>query len=264
MIQQQLPEIFEHLGRMFRNTTGRMSAHQIEERVKKVFCAWKEWSIFPLTYLAGLETMFYLTEADVSELQRKIQEIQQENRAEDNLFDDEFEQLKKKAKNYGIYCAALRREEMGEDDEDWEDEEGGVRHEEEGGSKNFEMSSLRIVAELKAKLVLVERFLSRKYGMTGDVNTSSLIGLATTIDEGDDAIDEEMARNREAGGEVTSEEEQPQMEVTVDDVDGIPVDDVDGVPLLEEDVDGIPLDDVDGVPLGPEEEDDIDGVPLTD
>jgi hypothetical protein len=39
-------------------------ALQIEDRVKKLLAVWAEWSVFPTLYLAGLEAVFHMTEAD--------------------------------------------------------------------------------------------------------------------------------------------------------------------------------------------------------
>lgn len=196
--------------------------------------AWKDWSIFPLTYLAGLEAMFYLTESEYQELRTQIQTTIDEKREEDKLTDAEYEVLRKKAKQHGVYCS---REE-----EDYGDDRG-------------------CVVEMKMKIAVVERYLQKKYNVL-EASTTSYFGLAAM--EAEAQVDKEPVAASHVTGEEGRDEQVDGKEVE-DDVDGVPVDDLDGVPL-EEDVDGVPMDDVDGIPIDDVEgvslDDDIDGVPL--
>ncbi len=170
--------------------------------------------------------MFYLTESEYQELGTQIQTTIAEKRDEDKLTDAEYEALRKKAKQHGVYCSR-------EEEEDDGDDRG-------------------CVVEMKMKIAVVERYLQKKYNVL-EANTTSYFGLAAM--EAEAQVDKEPVAASHVTGEEGKEEHFDGKEVD-DDVHGVPVDDLDGVPL-EDDVDGVPMDDVDGMPI-----DDVDGVPL--
>ena len=65
-IQSSLPEIFAHLGSVRRRITGRMRINQLDERIRRLFSAWEEWSILSPPFLLGLEAAYFETEADAA------------------------------------------------------------------------------------------------------------------------------------------------------------------------------------------------------
>ena len=68
LIQAILPMFFEHLNRLFISIDGRMTAKNMEEKVKAVLLGWKDWSIFPMNFLDGLEATFFRSFGDVEHL----------------------------------------------------------------------------------------------------------------------------------------------------------------------------------------------------
>ena len=64
-IQKILPQIFEEFGSMRRGIIGRMTLHQVDERIKRVLAAWEEFSILSYPFLMGLESAYYQSENDV-------------------------------------------------------------------------------------------------------------------------------------------------------------------------------------------------------
>ena len=71
-IEAIIPEVFESLADSFRNTTGRMSAFNIQDRIQRVFSTWLDWSIFPSTYIFGLEGVFYMSENEMQSMLKYI------------------------------------------------------------------------------------------------------------------------------------------------------------------------------------------------
>ena len=99
LIEKCLPEVFESLAGLFRAAKGRMSAMNIEERVKKVLSAWKDWSLFPMLFIVGLEAMFYFPQTEVSLLQQFLQSKDTLASAADK---EDVDGIKKRAKHAGL------------------------------------------------------------------------------------------------------------------------------------------------------------------
>ena len=68
LIEDFLPMFFEHLNRLYISIDGRITAKNMEERVLSVLQGWKEWSIFPVNFLNGLEATFCRSFDDVQYL----------------------------------------------------------------------------------------------------------------------------------------------------------------------------------------------------
>lgn len=99
LVEAAIPETFESLAESLRSTTGRMTAANIEDRVKKVLDAWTEWSIFPASYTGGLRAIFMMTEADCQQMQSHALQQEESGAA---LSEAELVALKKQAKSLGI------------------------------------------------------------------------------------------------------------------------------------------------------------------
>ena len=55
-LQEILPEVFESLGSLLRTgTLGRFTGGQLIERVSVLLGVWADWSLFPPTFLLGLQ-----------------------------------------------------------------------------------------------------------------------------------------------------------------------------------------------------------------
>eukprot|EP00471_Norrisiella_sphaerica_P004924 CAMPEP_0184483122 /NCGR_PEP_ID=MMETSP0113_2-20130426/4736_1 /TAXON_ID=91329 /ORGANISM="Norrisiella sphaerica, Strain BC52" /LENGTH=692 /DNA_ID=CAMNT_0026863309 /DNA_START=147 /DNA_END=2225 /DNA_ORIENTATION=+ len=61
--RDQLPKIFESLHRTYKNIEGRITANAMRERVTKVLRVWQVWSLYPESFVNGLETTFLGKEA---------------------------------------------------------------------------------------------------------------------------------------------------------------------------------------------------------
>jgi hypothetical protein len=48
-------------------------ARQIEDRIKKLFAVWAEWSVFPTLYLVGLQATFYMNTSERSAMKEYVQ-----------------------------------------------------------------------------------------------------------------------------------------------------------------------------------------------
>lgn len=57
---------------MFRGIVGRITAQQIESRVKNVLHVWTDWSVFPPLYIVGLESSFLMSEGEHVRLNRFV------------------------------------------------------------------------------------------------------------------------------------------------------------------------------------------------
>lgn len=235
-----------------------MSAHQIEDRIKRVLTAWKDWSLFPFTFTAGLEAMFYLSESELQEIQSRLLQLEKkEEEADESMLEQEYETWKKKTRSFGLFIVSEEEEGGG----------GGI----EQNQTTFSSSLSTIIAEMKAKIAYVERYMAKKYGLSDlTTHSASLLGVTGTMEDAEptEAIEQQSNEASEAIEAEESLKEQRMRESERgeedDDVDGIPVDDVDGVPL-EEDLDGEPLEegDIDGQPLEYIAED-IDGLALSE
>ena len=69
---------------------------QLEERVVVLLGCWDRWSLFPSSYLAGLEAFFFLSEADYIEIK------EQERGVSDAGAKEDYESLKRRAKLSGV------------------------------------------------------------------------------------------------------------------------------------------------------------------
>ena len=121
-IQSSLPEIFAHFGSVRRRITGRMRINQLDERIRRLFSAWEEWSILSPPFLLGLEAAYFETEADAALAREAAGEGQVTPATVDGQgdlvgvgvvgvtagvvvgsTDPEFDSYKRQAKLYGIY-----------------------------------------------------------------------------------------------------------------------------------------------------------------
>eukprot|EP00597_Dinobryon_sp_UTEXLB2267_P015358 CAMPEP_0170126854 /NCGR_PEP_ID=MMETSP0020_2-20130122/20042_1 /TAXON_ID=98059 /ORGANISM="Dinobryon sp., Strain UTEXLB2267" /LENGTH=920 /DNA_ID=CAMNT_0010360101 /DNA_START=2004 /DNA_END=4763 /DNA_ORIENTATION=+ len=227
LIQSLLPEAIENLSTLFRATLGRMSAFQIEDRVKKLFSFWSSSSVFPPLYLAGLEAAFYMTESEFLQLQLTISQQQQQQRAEQD--EDQLEALRRRAKAAGVYVGPNST-----------------------------------VAELTCKLEYCERYLKRTLtGGGADPFTTLLKGLSKGQHQSvlsRAAAEEEDDENEEDIDGVPIDDIDG---VPLDDIDGMPLDNNSWKAVSNMKSSGFhAVEDIDGVPIDPDE--DIDGVPMMD
>ena len=115
-IQSSLPEIFAHLGSVRRRITGRMRINQLDERIRRLFSAWEEWSILSPPFLLGLEAAYFESEADAALAREAAGEGQVTLPTVGgqgdvgvgavgvgSISDPEFDSYKRQAKLYGIY-----------------------------------------------------------------------------------------------------------------------------------------------------------------
>jgi len=95
LLQACLPQIFEHLNRIFRDVErlGRMSARSLEEKVLALLGVWEQWSLYPPTYITGLEATF---ERRAGALEAGLQDV-------DPKASLDLEDLKRKAKHTGVF-----------------------------------------------------------------------------------------------------------------------------------------------------------------
>ena len=100
LIQGLLPMLFEHLNRMFVSIIGRMTAKNVEDRVKAVLYCWKEWSIFPINFLDGLEATFFRSIIEVEKLHSYFDDINDGN--EVNVDDNALISLRRRAFTNGV------------------------------------------------------------------------------------------------------------------------------------------------------------------
>jgi hypothetical protein len=103
-IQAFLPEIFESFGMLLRDgSLGRLTSGQLGERVSRVLSVWEDWSLFPTTYLNGLEAFFNMTEAEASAVKAQIDLLSTTNSDEEKKVPvDDLESLRRKARLYGV------------------------------------------------------------------------------------------------------------------------------------------------------------------
>ena len=127
------------------------SLQQIEDRVKKLFAVWAEWSVFPALYLIGLQAMFYFAEADHSSMRAYVSaQLEQEQLDGESIISDnvggansstsELDALRKKAKLCGVAYT--------------------------GTTGKY---------ELQYKLEYVERFAQARYGSSAAASISTLL-----------------------------------------------------------------------------------------
>lgn len=95
-LQQDLPAVFELLGRRRRGIEGRMTLNQFDERVLLVLAAWSSWSIFPHTFLLGLEATLLLSEAENQRIHTALSD------GHNAASEVDLQALDRRAKMYGV------------------------------------------------------------------------------------------------------------------------------------------------------------------
>jgi len=198
--------------------------------VKTLFAAWTEWSIFPATYLTGLQATFHMSEADCLQLRELMVHAAAGHSADDDIDGvpldlplQDLDALRKKARLSGVAF-----------------DEHSSATEIEFRLKVFHSYSSQSQSHCLAQSDPMPAFTS---SAGGAVSTNKLTNLEQLLNYEHEQYDDDD----HADG--------------TDCIDGVPFsDDIDGVPY-NEDIDGEPFnDDVDGVPFN----DDIDGVPFND
>ena len=236
LVQECLPEIFGHLNKAYRCISGRMSAHQVEERVLTLLDAWSKWSILSPVFLWGLEAIFRMTDSDWQNMQLPMSS-DEVCPADEEL---EWERLKRRAKISGVSEIF------------WVSPEA-QGHPQPGPLQDVvaepvQMSALQLyrtlnhVNEFVKTKTITEESAYTPYSVfaDGDAQDGTAVQVVNTVDDIDGVP---MGENP-------------------DDIDGVPLDnDIDGVPIPCDDIDGVPIpcDDIDGVPIP---YDDIDGAPF--
>eukprot|EP01034_Spumella_vulgaris_P025767 gene25767-32257_t len=264
LIQNVLPEIFDNVATMFRTTQGRMSAFQIEDRVKRLLLVWEDWSIFPALFLVGLQAMFYLSEGEHGALLKYVAiktaaDSTDPSSSSSGPSADDIEALKRRARAAGVHRS-----------------DSTSRH------------------EVEFRLDFVERYAkSLLSGSTsgGDASaaTSILAAFGGDIGRISGGGHDTSPSSSGTGNRVSYLEQLNQQQAAEEDendIDGAPLSpvlathgfvvmssavrnvneeaDIDGAPF--EDIDGMPLEDIDGAPMTQEGEgeEDVDGVPYDD
>lgn len=247
-IQNCLPDIFLHLNEFLRGISGRMSANQLEERVVGVLRVWYDWTIFPTSYMYGLEAVFQQTESDISRFSKILPPDN-----DSSALERDIEGLRRKAKLAGISIAAPARS-----------------------------SSRDAVPEYYDGLTLY-----RKIMYVSDFTAIKEAALATDLlplvsEEASAESNQEQSTiappimGGSRGGRMNIVRRHQGGDASVADIEASPSDDedggIDGFPLqnskYDEDVDGVPFDDdLDGVPFEDVEDrvdDCVDGIPFND
>jgi U2-associated protein SR140 len=219
LLQYWLPAIFMSLGAMYRGIVGRMTAKQVEERVRNVLAAWSDWSVFPPLYLLGLEAVFFMTEAEAQRQRHFVEHVQE---AGDNAVAGsaaEVEALRKRARACGVIA--------------YKDS---------------------LAAEMAVRVQYVETYAKTRLGIAVDAQVAATdADRAVHQQNATTAAITELAVEDIDGAPIALDEDIDDQPIAVEDLDGQPIDeeDIDGVPI-DEDIDGQPLsedDDFDGAPI---------------
>lgn len=302
LIEAELPGIIEALGHLLHrpaSTLGRMTAFQTEDRIQRHFHVWSDWSIFPASYMTGLQTLFALSESDCQQIReyiameiRHIEQCISERRAImdadhaaaqsdvqnsaadhhhaevtstvlDELWPTERrERLIKQARSFGVATSYTHQSLLPK----------------EGVSIGAIPVDLLGLIAASCKLAFVQQGIASTAAATlaSGVALSSESVVAATVEVDSAAIRNAAAAVAAAWASVTTGAAVVQGNVD-EDIDGAPIEadeDIDGVPMAmplsssaveEEDIDGAPMEacveeDIDGAPM--EACDDIDGVPM--
>jgi len=83
----------------------------MEDRVKKLFAIWAEWSVFPAMYLIGLQATFHFTDADRAAMRAFITEREEEDALDgislvpdpSSAENEALEALRKRARAQGVH-----------------------------------------------------------------------------------------------------------------------------------------------------------------
>ncbi len=277
LIQSALPEIFEDLASLFRNTAGRMSAFQvlshienavydslshrlyafaavqIEDRVKKLFAVWTEWSIFPTLFVLGLQAVFYFSEQEQLTLSQYIAaKTSGTIDGAQSVSADEIEALRRRAKAAGIaHTEQTSRHEI-EYRLDWVERYAKHLLSAQGGGDLSAVVSGGGHTGAAGQLSYLERL--NTFAEQEEEDTPP-------VDDIDGVpLHHKPIHTISAGGDAARATDRVELDIDgapLEDIDGAPLEDIDGAPL--EDIDGAPLEDIDGAPL-----EDIDGAPLED
>lgn len=175
---------------------------QIEDRVKKMFAVWAEWSVFPALYLIGLQAMFHFSEADTLAMRAYVNaQLEQEQIDGVSIISDgansstsELNALRKKAK----MC--------------------GVAH-----------TDSTTKYELQYKLEYVDKFAQSRYGSSAVASISTLL-LPTAYSDCEDIDGMPLDSGESSAGEVKL----TPLEMMLNSEQAVAVDyddDIDGVPL---------------------------------
>jgi hypothetical protein len=205
--------------------------------VKTLFAAWTEWSIFPATYLTGLQATFHMSEADCLQLRELMVHAAAGHSADDDIDGlpldlplQDLDVLRKKARLSGVAF----------------DEQSSAT-EIEFRLKVFHSYSSQSQSHYLSQSDPVSAFTS---SAGGAASTNKLTNLEQLLHYEHEQYDGADGTDCNIDGVPYNE-----------DIDGVPYnEDIDGVPY-NEDIDGVPYnEDIDGVPYN----EDIDGVPYNE
>lgn len=195
----------------------------VEIRVLGLLAVWMDWSIFPSTYIYGLESTFLQTENEYLEMKLLIDKdlllLQHKDKLEDDSTNLQLESLKRKAKSFGI-------------------------------SVNNDSN----LCELQRKLNFVEQFIFLKQG------NNSIISVSNKTVLEDNVVNNNNNNDDDIDGIAIDDDDNDDVDgVPLEDFNIIPHqvdydDDIDGV-AMDDDIDGIAMDDndIDGVQCKEEE-----------
>ena len=206
-IQACLPDVFHSLNEFLRGISGRMTANQLEERILNLLRVWYDWTIFPTSYIYGLEAVFLQTESDIG----RFSEILPAD-GDVAALDRDIDNLRRKAKLSGLSVAIPSRQDSGD-------------------PKYFDGLTLF------RKLAYVADFTAIK---------EAALGLALGTEMGGD-MGGSVGFNEGDGWDDADVDGEPIPYDDNEDIDGVSLqeeydEDVDGVPFDDDDVDGVPLD----------------------
>lgn len=195
---------------------------QLVERVVVLLGCWDRWSLFPASYLAGLEAFFFLTEADYLEIKEQEKIISEAGGKED------FESVRRKAKLAGV--AVTEESSAAEVGAKMMYVEKYTRAKSQQGKEEEEFS---ITVSAGAR--------ERGQGQGQDSVSQGPPGMSAALRWGS------IGRGQERGGVMESDGR--------DDVDGVPMGAGIGagagrVNSADSDIDGEEYDGLDGAPLG--------------
>jgi hypothetical protein len=197
-----------------------MNALQLVERVVVLLGCWDRWSLFPASYLAGLEAFFFLTEADYLEIKEQEKSISEAGGKED------FESVRRRAKLAGV---AVSEE-----------------------SSAAELSAKMMYVEKYTKAKSQQGKEEEEFSITVSAGARERGQGQDSVPQGPPGMSAALrwasiGRGQERGGMAESDDR--------DDVDGVPMGAGIGtgagrVNSADSDIDGEEYDGLDGVPLG--------------
>lgn len=201
LLQSNLPSVFEALNETFRSIKGRMSAKQVEDRVLLLLRTWESWSIFPSSFIFGLEATFRRTEVDISRITAAALRY-----AQDHSLEEERDNLLRQARFGGVPLITA------------------------------DSSSLAL-CDVKARLDFVNEFgaAQRTVLTRSNAEVDAVVDVHPPVDERDDDKDvdgEPLEEDADLDGEPLINDNAP---VDLEDLDGEPLEeeDLDGIPFNE-------------------------------